>query len=540
MIYRGPTPDIAIPTAPLHSFILEHARRRADRTALIDAATGTSLTFGELDAAVRSAAAGLAARGLRKGDVVAIDAPNSADWVVAFLGVVMAGGTITTISPLFTPGELGRQLADSRARLLITIPALLGKAQAAAALSAIQEILVIGGTSAGPATSASRVPAHTTTTEEVRPNGPTPVASFSDLLIDVDPPDVSFDVASDTVVLPFSSGTTGMPKGVMLTHRNLVANIAQTLAVEQTRDDDVVLGVLPFFHIYGMVCIMGMALRAGATIVTQPRFQIETFLESLQKYGLTHVNLVPPIILALAKHPAVDRYDLSRLRSITSGAAPLGSDVQAACAARIDCCVRQGYGLTETSPVTHLTPHPPSPQKAGSVGPPLPNTEVMIVDPNGKPRPPGTDGMVMVRGPQVMKGYFDNPDATAATITADGWLRTGDIGRVDSDGYLYIVDRAKELIKYKAHSVAPAELEAVLLSHPSIADAAVTGRPDEHAGEVPHAFVVRSGPVSEEEIMDFVADRVAAYKKIRGVSFRDSIPKSSSGKILRRELRSGA
>jgi acyl-CoA synthetase (AMP-forming)/AMP-acid ligase II len=324
----------------------------------------------------------------------------------------------------------------------------------------------------------------------------------------------------------------------MLTHHNLVANIEQTLVVEPAREDDVVPAILPFFHIYGMVVVMGLNLRIGATLVTQPRFELEPFLAMLEKFGATRINLVPPIILALARHPAVDKYDLGRLGNIMSGAAPLGPDVQQACAQRIGCLVRQGYGLTETSPVTHCTPVPPGLQKPGSVGPVIPDTEMMIVDlETGEPLGLGQEGEVWVRGPQVMKGYFNNEEATAAMITPEGWLRTGDVGRADEDGYLYIVDRVKELIKYKGYQVPPAELEAVLLAHPSVTDAAVIGVEDEEAGEVPMAFVVRSGDVSAEEILQFVAENVAPYKRIRYVEFRDSIPKSPSGKILRRLLK---
>jgi acyl-CoA synthetase (AMP-forming)/AMP-acid ligase II len=512
MIFRSGAPDITVDSRAFHEFVLADFDRHPDRTALVEAATGRRATFHELAGAVRTAAAGLAARGLRKGDVVAIDAPNSIDWVIAFLGCAAAGAVITTINPLFTARELGTQLAASRARFLITVPDLIGKARTAADASAVEEIFTFGDAEGA------------TPFDRILEGGPTV--------------DTRFDPANDLIVMPFSSGTTGLPKGVMLTHRNLVANIGQALAVERLSADDIVLGLLPFFHIYGMVCIMGMALRAGATIVIQSRFQLDEFLEALQQHRVTFVNLVPPIIIALAKHPIVDGYDLASLRSITSGAAPLGADVQSACAERIGCTVRQGYGLTETSPVTHLTPAEPGASRPGSVGPPIPNTEVMIADlETGEALPPGEEGEVRIRGPQVMKGYFDNPEATAAAITPDGWLRTGDIARADHDGYLFIVDRAKEMIKYKAVQVAPAELEALLLSHPAIADAAVIGSPDDNAGEIPHAFVVRATSLSEDDLIAFVADRVAPYKKIRRVTFVDSIPKSPSGKILRRRLR---
>jgi acyl-CoA synthetase (AMP-forming)/AMP-acid ligase II len=513
MIFRSPTPDVAIPDQDFTSFVLEHAQRWPDKAALIDASNGHALTFRQLVTGVRAVAANLAARGLRKGQVVALDSPNLPEYALAFLGVAAAGGIVTTVNPLFTAEELGKQLADSQARFLITVPALLAKAKSAAALSATQEIFVIG-----------------------EAEGATPFAVLLDAA--ASPVNVEIDAANDVVVMPYSSGTTGLPKGVMLTHRNLVANLCQMVPVEPCNPNDVLCGVLPFFHIYGMIVVMSRGIRAGATVVTLPRFELEAFLSMLQTHGVTRANLVPPIILALAKHPAVDRYDLSKLGWIMSGAAPLGSDVQSACAARIGCSVRQGYGLTETSPVSHTVPPAMAAARPGSVGPPIPNTEVKIVDiVTGQELGPGEDGEVWIRGPQVMKGYFNNAEATRNMITPDGWLRSGDIGHCDDEGYLTIVDRAKELIKYKGFQVAPAELEAVLLRHPAIADVAVIGVPDEEAGEVPMAFIVRSRELTAEDVTAYLAEHVAPYKKVRHVQFRDSIPKSASGKILRRVLR---
>jgi acyl-CoA synthetase (AMP-forming)/AMP-acid ligase II len=264
---------------------------------------------------------------------------------------------------------------------------------------------------------------------------------------------------------------------------------------------------------------------------------MEQFLELIQKHRVTRANLVPPIMLGLAKHPAVDKYDLSSLKEVLSGAAPLGEDLAEAVVRRLGCNVLQGYGLTETSPVTHVCPNFPGMIKRASVGPPLPNTEVMVVDTmTNEPLGPNQQGEIWMRGPQVMKGYLNNPDATAATLDEAGWLHTGDIGYADDDGYFYIVDRVKELIKYKGFQVAPAELEALLLSHPAIADAAVVPSPDEEAGEVPKAFLVLKGEVTAEEIMAWVAERVAPHKKIRRVEFVNQVPKSLSGKILRRIL----
>ena len=324
----------------------------------------------------------------------------------------------------------------------------------------------------------------------------------------------------------------------MLTHHNLVANLLQTAAaLPEVGEDDRLIAVLPFFHIYGLIVVLNLGLYHGTTIVTLPRFELETFLGTLASYGITFASLVPPIVLALAKHPSVEQHDLSKLRMVFSGAAPLGAEIAEACSRRIGCLVFQGYGLTETSPVTHMNPSDPAKAKPGSVGVPLPNTECRIVDlESGAELGTGESGEICIRGPQNMAGYLNRPDATAAMIDADGWLHTGDVGYVDADNHLFIVDRVKELIKYKGLQVPPAELEAILLTHEAVADAAVIPSPDEEAGEVPKAFVVLRGEATAEAILDYVAARVAPYKRIRRIEFIDQIPKSASGKILRRVL----
>ena len=334
--------------------------------------------------------------------------------------------------------------------------------------------------------------------------------SFEELMADAPLPEVTIDPREDLVALPYSSGTTARPKGVMLTHRNLVANICQCRGVDPPDEGDVVIAVLPFFHIYGMVVVMSLMLRSGATLVTLPRFEVPDFLAVMARYKVTRAYLVPPIILALAKHPSVEEHDLSTLRYVCSGAAPLGAETARACADRLGCAVVQGYGLTETSPVTHLRPLAYADERFDSVGPAAPNTEVCVVSlVTGERLGPRQEGEVWSRGPQVMKGYLNRPDGTARTVDEDGWLHTGDIGYVDEDGFLYVVDRAKELIKYKGYQVAPAELEDVLLSHPSIVDAAVIPSPDDEAGEVPKAFVVSGGDLEADEVIAFVAERVA-------------------------------
>jgi acyl-CoA synthetase (AMP-forming)/AMP-acid ligase II len=336
--------------------------------------------------------------------------------------------------------------------------------------------------------------------------------------------------------MPYSSGTTGLPKGVTLTHYNLVANICQTQALFPIELERVI-AVLPFYHIYGLTVLLNISLHRGDTIITMPRFDLEQFLQLMQQHKVTRAYLVPPIVLALAKHPLVSKYDLSGLLSVNSGAAPLGDNIEQACADRLGCFVAQGYGLTETSPVISTTPIDPALRRGGSAGLLIPNTECKVVDPgSGKELDANEQGEIWVRGPQIMKGYLNQPEATAAMLGSDGWLHTGDIGYVDGDGYLFVVDRLKELIKYKGFQVAPAELESLLLKHPAVADAAVIPHPDLEAGEVPKAFVVMKGAATADELMAFVNEQVAPYKKIRMVETVTEIPKSAAGKILRRTL----
>ncbi|HEV2802793.1 MAG TPA: AMP-binding protein [Pyrinomonadaceae bacterium] len=529
MIFRSPYPDIELPDVSLTPFVLARARERGDKPALIDAVTGGVITYRQLDEAVRAVAARLAARGFRKGDVFAIYSPNTPEYAIAFHGVSLAGGTLTTLNPLYTTEEVAHQLEDARAKYLLTTPALIDKAREAAAGAHVEEIFVFG--ECEDATPFASLYAN----EEGSGEGSEPTAGAS-----LKAPPVEIDPREDVVALPYSSGTTGLPKGVMLTHRNLIANTMQVQACELVEESDTLVCVLPLFHIYGMVVIMNVGLYEGATIVFMPRFDLETFLRVLQDYGVTLAHVVPPIMLALAQHPSVDNYDLSKLKTLFSGAAPLSEQLARACYERLGCYIRQGYGMTETSPAIHLTPKAFDWSKCGSVGQCVPNTECKIVDvETGEVLGCGQEGEICMRGPQMMKGYLNRPEATAATIDSDGWLHTGDIGYCDGSGHFFIVDRLKELIKYKGMQVAPAELEALLLSHPSVADVAVVPVADEEAGELPKAFVVRksgAGGATAEELMCYVAERVAPYKKIRRLEFIEQIPKSASGKILRRLL----
>lgn len=512
MIFGSPYPEVSIPDTPLTPFVLRHAESLAEKPAIVDGSSGRTLTYGELAAGVQSAAAGLAKRGFTKGDVFAIYSPNLPEYALAFHAVATLGGITTTLNPLYTVEEVARQLEDAGARYLVTVPPLADKALEAAEEVGLEEVFVFGEAA-----------------------GATP---FGELLAGRgSPPEVAIDPDGDVVALPYSSGTTGWPKGVMLTHRNLVANLVQMATAGAVPQEGTLLGVLPFFHIYGLAVILNGGLYQEGTIITMPRFDLERMLGLIEDHQITDAHLVPPIVLAVSQHPAVERFDLSSLGWIGSGAAPLGENVARACAERIDCLVAQAYGLTETSPVSHCSPRDPDRIKLASVGPPVPNTECKVVGiESDEELGPDEEGEIWIRGPQVMKGYHSRPDATATAVDEVGWLHTGDIGYADEDGYFYVVDRLKELIKYKGYQVAPAELESLLLDHPAVTDAAVIPSPDEEAGEVPKAFVVLKEEVADDEIMGFVAERVAPHKKIRRLEVVEEIPKSASGKILRRVL----
>jgi acyl-CoA synthetase (AMP-forming)/AMP-acid ligase II len=430
---------------------------------------------------------------------------------VALHGALASGCTVTTINPLATAYELAGQLKDSRARYLIASPQVLASAQQGAEWSEVVEEVFVFGDAAG-----------------VRP--------FDVLLTEDGPwPTVDIDVHEDIALLPYSSGTTGLPKGVMLTHHNLVSNRFQAEGFDLVDPEDTAVAFLPFFHMYGLYLFLIYGPSIGLTTVTMPRFDLAHYLQLLQEHRSQTAYVVPPVVIALAHHPLVEQYDLSHLKTLLTAAAPAGADLCAAVEGRLGCSVTQAYGMTELSPASHACPR--GAFRIGAGGVPIRNTEAKVVSiETGADLGPHERGEVWVRGPQVMKGYLNRPDATESTITPDGWLKTGDIGYYDEDGYFFFVDRLKELIKYKAYQVAPAELEALLLTHPGVSDAAVIGVPDEEAGELPKAYIVPRAEVTAEEIMTFVAERVAPYKKIRLLEFTDQIPKSASGKILRRVL----
>jgi acyl-CoA synthetase (AMP-forming)/AMP-acid ligase II len=516
MPIRSPYPDVEIPDVSLFDHLFSDFGDRIDAPALINGSTGASISFGELTGQVLAVAGALAQRGIGKGDVVGIFAPNSPEWVVAFQGILRANATVTSANSLYTPSELVHQLRDSGAKLLVTISPFLDRATAALAELGLGADAII---TLDPA------------------DGYTSIADLVALGAAAPAQEVG---AHDVAVLPYSSGTTGLAKGVILTHRNLVANLCQISPLFEISEDTRILAVLPFFHIYGMTVMMNDGLARRATVVTMPRFDLPDFLRVIAEHRVGFVYIAPPIAVALAKHPIIDQYDLSSIDTIFSGAAPLDAELGHAVAKRLSCKVRQGYGMTELSPVSHTMPFDRD-FDLDSVGLAIPNTVCKLVDPEtGQEVGPGERGELWVKGPNVMVGYLNNPEATAATLDDEGYLHTGDVAVVTEEGVFSIVDRVKELIKYKGYQVPPAELEALLLTNDRIADAAVIGVRDDEGEEVPKAFVVKQASAEDltaEEVMTFVAERIAPHKKVRVVEFIDQIPKSASGKILRKDLR---
>jgi acyl-CoA synthetase (AMP-forming)/AMP-acid ligase II len=503
--FRSSLPDVEVGGTSVHEFVLRHADRLGDKPALVDGATGRAISYRDLAAGVERFAAGLVARGFRPGDVLALYCPNLPEYAIAAYGAMAAGGVVTGANPMLTVEELAGQLTDSGARILLTVPPFRDRALAAAAKAGVEQVVVIGE------------------------------ASFRDLIDHRHPAAPATGRDTDLAALPYSSGTTGLPKGVELTHAALVTNARQCDAVMAFREDDVVLAMAPFFHVMGFAVVLPCGLAAGATVVIQARFDFEAFLAMIQKYRATQTIVVPPVALAMAGHPLVDSYDLSSLRAFGVGAAPLGADPEQRVADRLGCRTGQGLGMSEAAALIAVSPL--DAPRRGSVGRLVPNTEARIVDPDsGADLPPGRTGELWIRGPQLMRGYRNRPEATAAIIDAGGWLHTGDLCYFDGDGYLYVVDRLKELIKYKGYQVAPAELEHLLLTHPAVADAAVVPRPDPEAGEVPVAHVVLKGEATAGELLDYVAQRVAPYKRLREVRITDTVPRSPAGKLLRRVL----
>ena len=513
-VHSSPFPSVEIPEGSITDFAFRHAERLGSKPAIIDASLNTGLTFAELSRGAAALASGLTKWGLSRGDVVAILAPNIIEYPLIFHGVASGGGTVTTLNPLYTAGEIREQLNASGAQILFTVPGLLEKAREASLFTAVRDVVVVGAND--------------------KSEGIVPWSTMFHDVVDLRP---AINQVDDLVALPYFSGTTGLPKGVMLTHRNLLANLAAVDAVVPLREDDVVLAVLPFFHIYGLNVIMNPALAVGATMVAMQRFDVETYLKTIEDRGVTVLFAAPPMVLALAQSSLVEAFDLSTVRWLMSSAAPLDATTARSAQERLGCTVFQAYGMTEASPGVFAN-RPEDPGPIESVGRLVPGLTCRVVDPStGLDLGANLDGEILIRGFQIMKGYLNNEESTRASFDEHGYYRSGDIGHVDNQGRWYVVDRVKELIKYKGYQVAPAQLEAILLSHPNVADAAVVGVPAGDDGECPKAYVVCKSPVDSGELIDFVSTQVAPYKRIRSLEFISEIPRSATGKILRRVLR---
>lgn len=533
------------PRVHLSHYFERSARLWPGKVALIDSVSAAEYTFHDSWMAASRLARRLQDDGIGKDDRVAIFAPNSPEYVIAFHAILLAGATVTTLNPLYREREVGHQLGDSSPKAIFVTAAALPVVESVwsdGKVYNLEEAWQLAADAAG----------------EHKP--------------------VSFDPVNDIAVLPYSSGTTGGPKGVMLTHFSVASNIRQTLASGLIDNFGILIDFLPFYHIYGMVVLMNAGLAAGATQVIMPRFDPQAFFELIARYKATNLFVAPPVMLALANLPAEAKVDFSSVRFVLSGAAPLAPDIARRVAERYGVTVLQGYGMTEASPVTHISLI--GRDKLGSVGVLVSDTTQRVVDlDSGVDLGVGEVGELLVEGPQVMKGYWNNEQASAECLIiedpakpldrGDGiksddpfalrsdagpgdplqlpraseswrgrWLRTGDIVSMDEEGYITVHDRAKEMIKYKGYQIAPAELEALLIEHPAIVDAAVIPKADEEGGEAPKAYVVikEGANLSAEEVQAFVAERVAPYKKVREVEFIDAIPKNPSGKILRREL----
>ena len=508
------------PNYPLQHILSATARRIPQKTAIVDGEY--VYTYQQLDMYSSRFTAALAKLGVAKGDRVGLLAPNCVEFEIAFFGIIKAGAVVTTINSGYREREIAHQLSNSGAEVLVVHDSLLKVAETARdGAPELKRLIVIEPTS--------------------RDSG-----SFWGLLerSPASPPSVEIDAKEDLAALPYSSGTTGLSKGVMLTHFNMTSNLRQFIerpgeALQQT-EDDVLLAHLPLFHIYGMQVLMNAVIASGGTQVMMGRFDMDEMLRLISTHRVTHLYTVPPVAIGLSLLADISDYEMSSMVAACLAAAPASEELQMRVQDVVGFPVFQAYGMTELSPVSNVDYIEPDRMTPGSVGPAIADTEERVVDLKtaSKDVPVGEVGELLVRGPQVMKGYYNNEEATRETISEDGWLYTGDIVRMNEDGCVWILDRKKELIKYKGFQVPPAELEGLLLEHPAIADAAVIGKEDLDSGEIPKAFVVaRPGvEVSDEDVMAFVASRVATFKHIREVEFIDAIPKNPSGKILRRML----
>jgi long-chain acyl-CoA synthetase len=518
------------PNMGLHEVLHATAKDAPEKVAVIYAEK--QLTYKKLDTLAGQFAAALHSLGVGKGDRVAIYLPNIPQFMIAYFGVLKAGAAVTAISPMHREREVEHQLADSEAETIVSLDSALPVAEAVWQKTKLKRAVVTGLEDYANNTSAGQG------AEKTKPN----VISLRDFLkTDAQPPKVPINPSEDLAALQYTGGTTGTAKGAMLTHRNLVANAVAFAAWIKGTSEDTFLAALPLFHIYGMTTSMNVPITLGARIVLLSRFDPVKTLVTVQKHKTTVLCGSPIMYQTLLANPDLSNYDLTSIRVCISGASPLPPEVQRRFMQVTGGFLAEGYGLTEASPVTHCNPVDPTMKtvRVGSIGLPLPDTEARIVDVETGTRvlDTGETGELAVRGPQVMKGYWHRPEETAQVLRG-GWLLTGDIARTDTEGYFYITDRKKDLIKYKDYSVYPRELEDILYEHPAVKLCAVVGKPDAAAGEIPKAYIVlkEDSLVSEKGIIEFANGKVAVYKAIREMEFRKDLPVSSAGKVLRRVL----
>ena len=505
----------------VHDVVLDSCRRHAGKIALFDSSANRRFTFAEYGSLVESLARGLVSAGLSPGEVVAIFLPNSWEFAITYHAVTLAGGIPTLLNPSYREREIRFQLENSGSVFLVTDAPLLENVQLGS-LPALRRVF---------------------TTRHERGG----CEKFASLLqpCSATLPKLDQDPRQAIAALPYSSGTTGLPKGVMLSHYNLVANVYQTLGpnASSLTPDDVMLCFLPLYHIYGLTVGLTLSLTLGETLILMPRFDVPKVCSLLVEEGVTMMPIVPPAINALCLAAEAGQFPKNhKVYWVKSGAAPLAPELARRLTDLTGIIVNQGYGMTEASPVTHMGYcTPPEMNRPAAIGQPLALTECRVLDINGEQVASGEPGELVMRGPQFMMGYWKEPQATSAVLR-DGWYFSGDIVRTDADGFFYVLDRSKEMIKYKGFPVAPAEVEALLLEHPAVRDCGVVAKPDIAAGEIPCAFVVlRDGftasDVLDAELRGFVADRLAHHKQPREIRFVDAVPRTPSGKILRRELR---
>ncbi len=525
------------PDIPLDHVVRRAARTYGSRAALVF--FGRRISFLALDGLVDRFAAGLQRLGVRKGTPVSLHLPNCPQFVIAYYGVLRAGGVVVPHNPLYTEPEVAHQLRDSGAEVAVTLTLFYPRVHAAARQAGVRELVFTGIHEFMGPLARLLYPLKARREGQWVEVTPQPgVRPFSDLLRPASPEPVAIS-PEDPAAYLYTGGTTGVPKGAVLTHRNLVANFLQAASWDPhlRPGKEVALGVLPFFHCYGMTAVLNFSMWTGATVVLVPRFDVRLVLEAVRRHRPTLFHGVPTMYMALLNTPELERVSFRSVRAGISGAMGLPLEVQRQWEATTGGHLVEGYGLTEASPVTHCNPLY-GVRKAGSIGIPVPDTDARVVDPDtGTPLPPGEVGELEVRGPQVMRGYLNRPEETAHVLR-DGWLRTGDMVRVDEDGFFYVVDRKKEMINVGGLKVYPREVEEVLYQHPAVREAAAIGVPDPTRGEVVKAFVAfkEGQQATEQELVEFCRQRLAPYKVPRSVEVRSQLPKTLIGKVLRRAL----